>query len=168
MRYGFEDLVACWTSVILRGCYSKGQTVMDQAYERRDVFSTKKQNLGWVIIDRPKGKKLVRCKWIPKRNDDMTEWPSRDTSQDWWPKEGIDFSEIYSLEVKHKSRKIIPALVAHFDMTLEQLDIKTSFLQGELEEEIFMNQPEGFSMDMKKSRYVSSKIFFMDWNKPPR
>ena len=46
--------------------------------------------------------------------------------------------------VRHTSIKVVLALVAHQDLKLEQLDVKTAFLHGNLEEEIFVEQPEGF------------------------
>ena len=47
--------------------------------------------------------------------------------------------------VRHTSFRAVFALVAHYDMTLEQMDVKTAFLYGDLEEQIYMEQLEGFS-----------------------
>ena len=82
-------------------------------------------------------------------------------SQGFTQREGIDYNEIFSLVVKHSSIRMVLALVVQQDMELEQLDVKTAFLHGELEEEIDMMQPEGFieeGMDdkvclLKKSLY---------------
>ena len=59
-------------------------------------------------------------------------------------KAGIEFHDIFSPVVKLVSIRILLALVALYDLELEQLDVKTAFLHGDLEEEIFMEQPEGF------------------------
>lgn len=69
--------------------------------------------------------------------------------QDWWQegftqKEGIDFNEIFSQVVKHSLIRILLAMVALFDLELEQMDVKTAYLHGNLEEKILMSQPEGF------------------------
>ena len=58
--------------------------------------------------------------------------------------EGIDFTEVFSSVVRHASIRIILALVVVQDMHLEQMDVKTAFLHGELQEEIVMQQPEGY------------------------
>ena len=55
--------------------------------------------------------------------------------------EGIDYHDIFSLVVKLVSIRIVLALVALFDLELEQLDVKTTFLHGDLDDEIFMEQP---------------------------
>jgi hypothetical protein len=59
-------------------------------------------------------------------------------------KEGIDFHDIFSPVVKIVSIQIVLALVASLDLELEKLDFKTSFLNGDFNEEIYMEQPEGF------------------------
>ena len=59
-------------------------------------------------------------------------------------KEGIDYNEIFSPVVKHSSIRVLLALVAQFDLELQQLDVKTAFLHGDLEETIYMDQHEGF------------------------
>ena len=57
----------------------------------------------------------------------------------------FDYEEIFSPVVRHPSIRAILVLVAHYDMALEQMDVKTAFLNGDLEEHIYMKQPEGFS-----------------------
>lgn len=59
-------------------------------------------------------------------------------------KEGVDFHEVFSPVVKHSSIRVLLALVCVQDLELEQLDVKTAFLHGKLEEQIYMSQPEGF------------------------
>ena len=76
-------------------------------------------------------------------------------------KEGIDYKETFSPISKKDSIRIILALVAHFDLELQQMDVKTAFLNGDLEDEVYMKQPEGFSsregehlvFKLKKSMY---------------
>jgi hypothetical protein len=74
---------------------------------------------------------------------------------------GVDYEEIFSPVVRHTSIRAVLALVAHYDMALEQMDVNTAFLHGDLEEQIYMEQPEGFSQPgqehlvckLKKSLY---------------
>jgi len=76
-------------------------------------------------------------------------------------KEGIDYNEIFSHVVKHTFIQMLLAIVAQFDLELEQLDVKTTFLHRELEEEIYMKQPKGYIQEgqgnkvclLKKSLY---------------
>ncbi|KAG8473153.1 hypothetical protein CXB51_035098 [Gossypium anomalum] len=66
---------------------------------------------------------------------------------------GVDFTDVFSLVVKHSSIRALLGIVAMHDLELEQLDVKTVFLHGELEEDIYMQQPEGFTV-LKKEDYV--------------
>ena len=59
--------------------------------------------------------------------------------------EGIDYNETFSPISKKDSLCIIMTLVAHFDLELQNMDVKTTFLNGNLEEEVYMKQTEGFS-----------------------
>ena len=61
-------------------------------------------------------------------------------------KEGIDYNEVFSPAVKYTSIRIPLALVAEYELELAQLDIKTTFLHGDLEEEIYMTQHCGFKV----------------------
>ena len=65
-------------------------------------------------------------------------------------KGGIDYKETFSPVSKKDSLRIIMALVAHFDLELHQMDVKTAFLNGSLEEKVYMDQPEGFSIKGKE------------------
>ncbi|RDX93483.1 hypothetical protein CR513_24253, partial [Mucuna pruriens] len=60
-------------------------------------------------------------------------------------REGIDYIETFAIVSKKESLQVIKALVAHFDFELHQMDMKTMFFNGDLEEEVYMKQPKGFS-----------------------
>ncbi|KAG8474867.1 hypothetical protein CXB51_031602 [Gossypium anomalum] len=66
---------------------------------------------------------------------------------------GVDFTDVFSPVVKHSSIRALLGIVTMHDLKLEQLDVKTAFLYGELEEDIYMQQPEGFTVS-KKEDYV--------------
>ena len=64
-------------------------------------------------------------------------------------KKGINFDEIFSLVVNMTSIRNILSLVVIKDLHLEQLDVKTTFLHGDLEEDIYMQQPQGYEIKGK-------------------
>ena len=68
-------------------------------------------------------------------------------------REGIDYTEIFSPVVKFKTIRLMLTVVVQFNLELEQLDVKTAFLHGDLEEQICMSQPVGF-IDSKHPDYV--------------
>lgn len=90
-------------------------------------------------------------------------------------KEGIDYNEIFSPVVKHSSIRILLAIVVQKNWELHQLNVKTAFLHGKLEETIYIEQPEGFIRPgdegkvclLKKSLYglkQSSRQWYLTFN----
>ena len=70
---------------------------------------------------------------------------------------GIDFGDIFSPVAKVASIRLLLSIVATFDFEVEQVDVKTTFLHGDLEEEIYMKQPEGFTVKGKKEMVCKLK-----------
>jgi hypothetical protein len=66
-------------------------------------------------------------------------------------REGIDYNETFSPASFKDSFRIIVALVAHYDLELHQMDVKTTFLNGDLEENVYMAQPNGLVVEGKES-----------------
>lgn len=107
------------------------------------------KNRTWVLVKLPKGKKVVRCKWVFKKKEGTTgvedvRYKARLVAKGYSQIPGVDFNDIFSPVVKHSSIRALFGIVAMHDLELEQLDVKTEFLHGDLEEDIYMEQPEGF------------------------
>ena len=101
----------------------------------------------------PEGSKRVGCKWVFKTkrdsNGNIERFKARLVAKGYTQKDGIDYKETFSPVSKKDSLRIIMALVAQYDLELHQMDVKTAFLNGDIEEEIYMDQPEGFSVEGK-------------------
>uniref|UniRef100_A0A2N9J203 Integrase catalytic domain-containing protein n=1 Tax=Fagus sylvatica TaxID=28930 RepID=A0A2N9J203_FAGSY len=171
VRYGFEDLVsyALLTSSEDPSTFqeaiesSEKDKWMEAMVEENESLS---KNKTWELTELPKGKKPIGCKWVFKKKEAVSEkegerFKARLVAKGYSQRHGIDYNEVFSPVVKHTSIRAVLALVADQDLELEQLDVKTAFLHGNLEEEIFMEQPEGFKQPgtenlvcrLKKSLY---------------
>ena len=97
----------------------------------------------------PQGAKTIGCKWVYKTKRDSLgnneRYKTRLVVKGFTQKEGIDYKETFSPVSKKDSLRTILALVTHFDLELQQIDVKMAFLNGDLEEEVYMKQLEGFS-----------------------
>ena len=98
----------------------------------------------------PEKKKSVCCKWVFKRKEGLSpseplKFKARLVAKGFGQIPGVDYNDVFSPVVKHSSIQTFFSIVAMHDLELEQLDVKTAFLHGELEEEIYMDQPEEFS-----------------------
>ncbi|KAG8474939.1 hypothetical protein CXB51_031653 [Gossypium anomalum] len=109
------------------------------------------KNKTWDLMKLPKGKKTVRCKWVFKKKEgtprvEEPRYKVRLVAKGYSQIPGVDFTDVFSPVVKHSSIRALLGIVAMHDLELEQLDVKTVFLHGELEENIYMQQPEGFTV----------------------
>ncbi|KAL0292972.1 UNVERIFIED_CONTAM: Retrovirus-related Pol polyprotein from transposon TNT 1-94 [Sesamum radiatum] len=110
-----------------------------------EMESLRKNNT-WVLVPKPKNASVIDCKWLfkIKQENETTRYKARLVAKGFTQKEGVDYTEIFSPVVKFTTVRILLALVAHHDWELKQMDVKTAFLHGDLEEKIFLNQPCGF------------------------
>ena len=121
---------------------------------REELNSMRKNNV-WELVYLPNNRKPIGCKWIFKRKlnaaGHVEKYKARLVAKGFTQREGVDFVETFSPVVKFTSIHIISALTAYYDLELHQMDVKTAFFNGYLEEEIYMLQPEGFGEKEKEN-----------------
>ncbi|KAK1680072.1 hypothetical protein QYE76_040920 [Lolium multiflorum] len=105
-------------------------------------------NKVWTLIELPDSRKAVENKWIFKRKTDadgnITVYKARLVAKGFRQIQGVDYDETFSPVAKLKSVRILLAIAAFFDYEIWQMDVKTAFLNGDIEEELYMVQPKGF------------------------
>uniref|UniRef100_A0A2N9J1S8 Integrase catalytic domain-containing protein n=1 Tax=Fagus sylvatica TaxID=28930 RepID=A0A2N9J1S8_FAGSY len=129
------------------------------------------KNNTYELVELPKGKKALRNKWVFKLKKDgekLVKYKARLVVKGFNKKQGIDFDEIFSPMVKMSSIRVILGLTASLDLELEQMDVKTAFLHGDLEEEIYMVQPEGFEAKGKEHKVCRLKKSLYGLKQAPR
>jgi hypothetical protein len=125
-------------------------------------------NQVWELVEPPKGVKPIGCKWIYKRkrgsDKKVKSWKARLVAKGFTQKEGIDYDETFLLVVMLKSIRILSSIVAHLDYEIWQMDVKTAFLNGSLEETIYMQQPVGFIKEGQEHLVCKLKEVYI-WTK---
>ena len=105
-------------------------------------------NSVWTLVDQSNDIKPIGCKWIYKRKQDQASkvqnFKARLVAKGYSQKEGVDYEETFSLVAMLKSIRILLSIATFYDYEIWQMDAKTTFLNGNLEESIYMTQPEGF------------------------
>ena len=116
------------------------------------------------------GCKPIGCKWIFKRrlrpDGTIEKYKARLVAKGFTQKEGEDFFDTYSPVARMTTIRVLIALAASYKFLIHQMDVKTAFLNGELDEEIYMQQPDGFVATgqenivcrLKKSLYGLKKV----------
>ncbi|KAH9318743.1 hypothetical protein KI387_020512 [Taxus chinensis] len=106
------------------------------------------KNNTWQLVDLPPGKKPIGCRWIfktkYKADGTIDKYKARLVAKGYAQKEGIDYEETFSPTTKIKMIRMIFALAAQFGWKVHQMDVKSAFLNGDLQEEVYMTQPEGY------------------------
>jgi hypothetical protein len=131
--------------------YTKAIALVDKEKWLRamqEEMQSLEKNGTWDVVCLPKQKKAVRCKWILKRKEglspnDPPRFKARLVANGFSQILGVDYTDVFSPVVKHTSIRAFFGIVAMHDLELEQLDVKTAFLHGELEEEIVVGMPNG-------------------------
>lgn len=103
----------------------------------------------WTLCELPKNRKAISGKWIfklkRKSNGDIDKYKARFVAKGFSQREGFDFNETYAPVAKLPTLRILLAIANRYDMHVHQMDVKSAFLNGDLNEEIYMIQPEGFA-----------------------
>ena len=111
-------------------------------------------------------KVLIGCRCVFQKNNE--QYKVRLVAKRYSQKEDIDYNEIFSHVVKHTSIRLLLAIVAQGDFELEQRDVKTIFLHGELEERIYMKQSEGFFQEGQENKLCLLKKSLYGLKQSPR
>ncbi|GJX62715.1 ribonuclease H-like domain-containing protein [Tanacetum coccineum] len=120
------------------------------------------RNNTWEITDLLSNRKPIGCKWVfrvkYKANDEVERFKARLVAKGFNQREGIDYEETFSPVVKIVTVRCVSSLAINNKWSLFQLDINNAFLYGDLEEDVYMSMPEGYSdkNDKKVGNLVKS------------
>nr|GEW19469.1 hypothetical protein [Tanacetum cinerariifolium] len=107
-----------------------------------------KDNEVWVLVELPPNGKTVGSKWLFKKKTDIDGnvhiYKARLVAKGYTQTPGIDYEETFSSVADIRAIRILIAIAAYYDYEIWQMDVKTAFLYGYLNEEVYMEQPEGF------------------------
>ncbi|CAM8895692.1 unnamed protein product [Rhodiola kirilowii] len=104
-------------------------------------------NETWELVELPRGKKALHNKWVYRIKEEANgskRYKARLVVKGFQQKYGIDYTDVFTPVVKMTTIRLVLSMVAVEDLELRQLDVKIAFLHGDLEEEIYMNQPKGY------------------------
>jgi hypothetical protein len=117
------------------------------------------KNNVWDIMPRPKDKSMVSSKWIYKIkhavDGSVEKFKAIFVARGFTQKEGIDYEETFSPVARYTSIRTIIALASVLGWKLHHMDVKTTFLNGKFEHEVFVEQSDGFVLITKALMYAS-------------
>ncbi|XP_072066897.1 uncharacterized protein [Arachis hypogaea] len=122
----------------------------------QDKMDSIMRNNTWKLVDLPRGSKAISSKWIFKKkmkvDGTVDKFKARLVAKGFAQKEGIDYFDTYAPVARIATIRVLIALASIFNFVIHQMDVKTTFLNGELDEEVYMKQPEGFIVAGQKNK----------------
>jgi hypothetical protein len=126
----------------------------------------------WEIVPRPKSEDVVSSKWLFKikhaADGSIEKYKARFVARGFSQKEGINYEETFAPVARYTSIKTIIALAAKMKWKLHQMDVKTAFLNGVIEEEMYIEKPQGFEVEDRKSHVCQLKKALYGLKQAPR
>eukprot|EP00253_Pinus_taeda_P023607 PITA_23607 len=126
----------------------------------------------WEVVPRPQDRSMVGSRWKYKikyaLDDSVEKYKARFVAKGYAQKEGIDYKETFALVARYTSIRTVISLAAQMGWEIHQMDIKTTFLNGVIEEEVYIEQPKGFETHEKKSHVCRLKKALYRLKQAPR
>jgi len=130
--------------------YDQWKDAMKKEYDALIKYGT------WRLVDRLVGIQLIGCKWIYKTkykyDGSLDKHKERLVVNGYAQKEGIDNTKTFVPTTKWATIRSLFSIVAHQEWKNHHMDVNTIFLNGDLKEDVYMFQPEGFSVNGKEQK----------------
>lgn len=130
------------------------------------------KNHTWELVDLPNDKDVIGLKWVYKTkfNEEggIQKLKARLVAKGYSQQPGIDFNETFAPVVRMETIRIVLAIAAQLELQVYQLDVKSAFLNGKLEEEVYVEQPQGFEIKGKEEKVYRLKKALYGLKQAPR
>ncbi|GAU30894.1 hypothetical protein TSUD_381070 [Trifolium subterraneum] len=122
-----------------------------------EVQSIERKNT-WELVSLPTGKKPIAVKWVykvkQKPDETIAKYKAMLVAKEYLQKPAIDFNEIFGPVAMLEIVRLVVAIANHFEYDCVQLDVKSAFHNGKLEEEVYVEQPQGFIVEGKEDHVL--------------
>ncbi|KAD0618050.1 hypothetical protein E3N88_43977 [Mikania micrantha] len=147
-----EDYVACQFALNIRDPIIYEEAILKEEWKKamKEEISSIEKNGTWDLIDAPENKNIVGLKWLYKtkvgKNGEIVKHKARLVAKGYSQQKGIDFHDTFAPVARFETVRTVIAVAASLGWKISQLDVKSAFLNGILEEEIYVEQPQGFEI----------------------
>ncbi|KAE8241390.1 hypothetical protein A4X13_0g7436 [Tilletia indica] len=136
--------------------WPKWKQAMDEQLKALDGMHT------WDVMELPPDRKAIGSRWVYKlkldENGNAARWKARLVAQGFTQVEGIDFTETFAPVARLDTLRVLLALSVHHGWSILQLDVVTAYLNGDLDEEVYIQQPPGYEKRDKQGRKLVCKL----------
>ena len=130
------------------------------------------ENHTWELVELPKSARPINCKWVYKikvdKDGSVERYKARLVAKGFQQVEGRDYNEIFSPVARMSTIRTLIALATAYNLELDQMDVVTAFLNGDVEEHIYMRQPTGYEIEGKEHMVYKLKKALYGLKQAPR
>lgn len=133
-------------------------------HSMQDEMKSVLENSTWTLVPPPKdGSKVIQGRWVYQTKTDVhgniTRYKSRWVVKGFQQEEGSSFTDTFACVVKPMSYKILFSIAASLDLEIEQMDVKTAFLNSPITEDVYVEQPHGFeALSLAEAQQLAAEI----------
>lgn len=161
-RYGYNNLCIAWPEecndrdITLEDALNGPENHLWRASMKEELESFRKNN-AWEVVDRPEDSTIVQCKWVFKKKYDSennVRYRARLVAKGFSQKPGVDFHETFSPVLRYSTLRLLFSIAVKLDLDIRHLDVTTAFLNGYLNETVYMRKPVTFDTSNKDDNKV--------------
>ena len=180
LRFGFDEY-ADVTHVALHTAVEEPATMQEALSSKYSAqwkaaadceYQSLMENKTWELVELPTNRKTIGSKWVFKvkygKHGEVDRFKGRLVAKGYSQKYGVDYDETFSPVLRFSSLRILLAYAVQKKMLVHQMDVTTAFLNGDLEEEIYMEQPEGYVVSGKEHMVCKLKKSLYGLKQSPR
>ncbi|KAJ9555288.1 hypothetical protein OSB04_009902 [Centaurea solstitialis] len=134
----------------------------------KEIEAIMKNNNTWVLVDLPKNHKPIGVKWIYKtklnERGKVDRYKARLVVKGYTQKYGIDYQKVFAPVIRLETVRLVLALAAQHNWKVHQMDVKAVFLNGNLEEDVYTEQPEGYIKRGEEHKTKLDKTIFVGYS----
>ena len=138
---------------------------------KKEIDSIEKHQT-WELVDPPSNKKPIALKWVYKvkvnPKGEVVKHKARLVAKGFLQKAGIDYGEVYAPVARIETVRFVVAIATNANWSLHQLDVKSAFLNGPLDEEVYVLQPQGFVVKGSENKVYKLKKALYGLKQAPR
>lgn len=137
-------------------CYKDWHNAMEKEHEA--LMSNKV----WKLVPRPENTNIIKCKWVYRMKCDHvgnSRYKARLVARGFSQQYGVDYDDTFSPVVRHSTMRLLFAIATEYNLNIDHFDVDTAFLNSDLKESIYMEQPEGFSDGSNKVCLLLKSIY---------
>ena len=120
-------------------------------------------NKTWDVVKTPEDKQVVGGKWVYSKklnkNNDLTKYKARYVARGFSQVSGINYYETFSPTARLTSIRVLMQIAVQHDLLLHQMDVKTAYLNANIDYEIYIEQPQGFKKGENRVCYLNKSIY---------